>query len=131
MASILKYLRRLFRRRQYQRFAVRSGTFVIVSPATDPDREMRVQIVDVSRGGAAFIYQGSREALEESGFLKMIADTPNSDRTQFQTVSDISAPGDAQTMGPFRRRGVKFMWMGVLGKGELVEFVKEFGICKT
>src|SRR4030042_5293757 len=126
MASILNFCRRLFRRRQYQRFAVRSGTFVIISPTTDPDREMRVQIVDVSRGGAAFIYQGSREDLEESGFLKMFAETPRANRTQFQTVSDIQAPGAALTTAPFRRRGVRFMWMGIMGKGELGEFVKEF-----
>jgi len=131
MAGILNYFRRLFRRRRHQRFAVQSGTFVIVSPATDPEREMRVQIVDVSMGGAAFIYQGSPEDLEETGFLKMFAKTPAADRTQFQTVSDIPLPGDARTEEPFRRRGVKFMWMGILGKGELAEFVREFGICKT
>jgi len=130
MDSILNICRRLFRRRQHQRFAVRSGTFVIVSPATDPDREVKVQIVDVSMGGAAFIYQGSPADLEETGFLKMFAQTPDADRTQFQTVSDIPVLGDAQTAEPFRRRRVKFMWMGVLRKAELGEFVKEFGICK-
>src|SRR4030042_812147 len=129
MASFLNFCRRLFKTRQHQRFAVQSGTFVIVSPATDPEQERKIQIVDVSLGGAAFIYQGPRADLEDTGFLKMIAETPNSDRMQFQTVSDIPAPGCAETEEPFRRRGVKFMWMGVLGKKELGKFVKEFTIC--
>ena len=129
MDSILNYCRRLFKARQHQRFAVQSGTFVIVSPATDPEQERKIQIVDVSHGGAAFIYQGPPTELEDTGFLKMFAETPNSDRTQFHTVSDIPAPGCEQTEEPFRRRGVKFMWMGLLGKEELGEFIKEFTIC--
>jgi len=129
MANFLNLCRRIFRTRQHQRFAVQSGTFVIVSPVTDPEQERKIQIVDVSHGGAAFIYQGPPTDLEDTGFLKMLADTPNSDRTQFQTVSDIPAPDGAQAEVPFRRRGVKFMWMGVLGKEELNEFIKDFTIC--
>lgn len=87
MAGILNYFRRLFRRWRHRRFAVQSGTFVIVSPATDPDPEIKVRIVDVSLGGAVFIYQGPPADLEETGFLKMFAKTPNADRMQFQTVS--------------------------------------------
>ncbi len=129
MVNILNFFRKFFKRRQHQRFAVQSGTFVIVSPATDKDQERRVLIADISLGGTAFIYQGSQTELSESGFLKMFATTPNSDRVQFETVSDIPIPGNTKTSESFRRRGVKFQWMGVLGKSELRDFIKEFSVC--
>ena len=128
MANIFNFFRKLFKRRQYQRFAVQSGTFVIVSPATDQDQEQRVLIADISLGGTAFIYQGSKAELAESGFLQMFANTPMSDRVQFVTVSDTPVPGNTQKSERFRRRGVKFQWMGVLGNVELRGFIKEFGI---
>ncbi len=127
MANILNFCRRLFKRRQHQRYAVQSGTFVIVSPNTE--QEQKVLIADISLGGTAFIYQGSQTELSESGFLKMFATTPNSDRVQFETVSDIPIPGNTKTSESFRRRGVKFQWMGVLGKSELRDFIKEFSVC--
>jgi len=130
MANILNICRRLFKHRQYQRFAVRSGTFVIVSSATDGGVERKVQLVDISLGGAAFIYQGPPKELEAAGFLKMFAETPNAGRVKFETVSDIPAPGSTQTSAPFRRRGVKFAWMGILGKSELKEFLEEYSLCQ-
>ncbi len=65
MAGIINYFRMLFKPRRQRRFSVRSGTFVIVSPGTD--QEQRVQLIDISRGGAAFIYQGSPEELRGIG----------------------------------------------------------------
>jgi hypothetical protein len=127
MASILNFCRRLFKHRKHQRFAVQNGTFVIVSPSTDQER--KVLIADISPGGTAFIYQGSPTELAESGFLKMFDTTPTSDRVEFVTVSDIPIPGSTQTSESFRRRGVKFQWMGVLGKAELRDFIKEFSVC--
>ncbi len=129
MVNILNFFRKFFKRRQHQRFAVQSGTFVIVSPATDKDQERRVLIADISLGGTAFIYQGSKKELAESGFLQMFANTPMSDRLQYVTVSDTPVPGNTQTSERFRRRGVKFQWMGIMGNAELRDFIKEFGVC--
>ena len=42
--------------------------------------ERKVQLVDISLGGAAFIYRGSPTELEAAGFLKMFAQTPNAGR---------------------------------------------------
>jgi c-di-GMP-binding flagellar brake protein YcgR len=116
----------LFKPRLHKRFAVKSGTVVLVLPGTD--REQRVQLIDISLGGAAFIYQGSPEDLEESGVLKVLAEAPGLAKVHFDTVSDKPASESQQMSEPFRRRGVEFKWMGVLEKSQLKSFIKEVGI---
>jgi len=112
----------LFKRRKNERFNVQSGTFVIIAPNTDGER--KVQIVDISMGGAAFIYNGRPEELEKSGIIKMLKDKASLEKLEFDTVSDIPAPGIEQPSEEFRRRGVKFKWLGVLDKVELSNFIK-------
>jgi hypothetical protein len=126
MASIINYFRMLFKHRTHRRFTAKSGTFVIVSPGTD--QEQQVQVIDISLGGAAFIYQGSPEELEASGILKVLAEAPGLAKVNFDTVSDRQTSESLQTSEPFRRRSVKFKWMGVLEKAELKSFIKEVGI---
>ena len=126
MANILSYVRRLFAPRNHQRFMVQNGTFVIVSPGTD--KEQKVQVIDISQGGAAFIYQGSKEDLETSGVLKMLVENPSLEKVNFETVSDEPAPGCTDTSLPYRRRGVKFKWMGVMETADLMKFVKSNSI---
>jgi hypothetical protein len=128
MANIINYCRMLFKPRIHQRFTVKSGTFVIVSPGTD--REQRVQIIDISLGGAAFIYKGSPEELEESGVLKVLAEAPGLAKVNFDTVSDRPTSESLRTSEPFRRRSVKFKWMGVLEQAQLKSFIKEVGIAQ-
>ena len=117
-------LRRLFRQRRHKRYLVQSGTFVIVSPGTD--REQKVQLLDISQGGTAFIYQGSPEELEESGILKMLVERKYLANVPYNTASDVPAPGceGVQSSVPYRRRGVKFNWMGVLQEVELRNYIK-------
>jgi hypothetical protein len=105
---------------------VQNGTFVIVSPGTD--KEQKVQVIDISQGGAAFIYQGSEEDLETSGILKMLAENPSLEKVHFEMVSDEPAPGSTDTSLPYRRRGVKFNWMGVMETADLKKFVKSISI---
>jgi hypothetical protein len=126
MAGIINYFRMLFKPRIHQRFSVKSGTFVLVSPGTD--HEQRVQVIDISLGGAAFIYQGSPEELEESGVLKVLAESPGLAKVNFDTVSDKPTAESLQASEPYRRRSVKFKWMGILEKAELKSFIKEVGI---
>ena len=126
MANIINYWRMLFKRRMYQRFTVESGTFVIVSPGTD--REHKVHVIDISLGGAAFIYKGSPEELDASGVLKMLTEAPGLAEVNFDTVSDTPTSESLRTSEPFRRRGVKFKWMGVMEQVQLKSFIKEIGI---
>jgi hypothetical protein len=126
MAIILSYVRRLFSPRSHRRFMVQNGTFVIVSPGTD--QEQKVQVIDISQGGAAFIYRGSKEDLETSGVLKVLVENPSLEKVHFETVSDEPAPGSRGTSSPYRRRGVKFKWMGVMETADLMNFVKSISI---
>jgi hypothetical protein len=126
MANIFSYFRRLFAHRGHKRFMVQSGTFVIVSPGTD--KEQKVQVIDISQGGAAFIYQGSKEDLEVSGVLKMLAENPSLEKVHFETVSDEPAAGSTGESSLYRRRGVRFKWMGVMETADLKNFVKNISI---
>jgi hypothetical protein len=126
MGYILNTLRRLFKRRHHKRFIVQSGTFVIVAPGTD--KEQKVQLLDISQGGMAFIYQGSPEELEASGILKILVDRKYLEKVAYDTASDIPCPECAQSSVPHRRRGVKFNWMGVLQEVELRNYIKKVGI---
>ena len=126
MGNILSTLRRLLKKRHHKRFVVQSGTFVIVSPGTD--QEQKVQLVDISQGGMAFIYQGSPEELEESGILKVLVDRAYLSKVEYDTASDLPCPGCAESSVPYRRRGVKFRWMGVMQEVELKHYIKKVRI---
>lgn len=123
MTDILNYCRMLFKHREHERYNVRSGTFVIVAPGTDGER--KVQIVDISMGGAAFIYNGRPEELEESGIIKMLTEKASLEKLEFDTVSDVPLPGSKQTSEEYRRRGVKFKWLGLIDKAELSKFIED------
>jgi hypothetical protein len=132
MGNVLNLLRRIFKSRKQQRFLVRNGTFVaIVTPGKHGQEEQKkVHLIDISMGGAAFIYEGSPEEFEDSGFVKISASTPHEEKVYFETVSDIPAPGCTEVEESFRRRGVKFIWMGALGESYLKDFIKEKGLCR-
>ena len=108
--------------RRQQRFMIPKGTFVIVSPGTD--KEWKVQAIDISQGGMAFIYQGSKEDLDTSGVLKILAKDACFENMNFETVYDEATTGSKYTSLPSRRRGVKFKWMGVVEKEDLMDFVR-------
>jgi c-di-GMP-binding flagellar brake protein YcgR len=109
-------------RRKHERVPAPKGTFVIVSPGTDNER--KVQLIDISQGGAAFIYQGSKEELAASGLLKLLTKEADVETLNFETVSDMPAPRAADAPLPTRRRSVKFTWMGILKEENLKDFVK-------
>jgi len=118
----LNHVRTASENRQQQRFMIPKGTFVIVSPGTD--KEWKVQAIDISQGGMAFIYQGSKEDLDTSGVLKILAKNANLENVNFETVYDEPAPGSTYKSLPSRRRGVKFKWMGVVEEEDLMDFAK-------
>lgn len=111
--------------RKHERAPAPAGTFVIISPGTDNER--KVQLIDISQGGAAFIYQGSREDLDASGILKLLVKDADIDPLKFETVSDVPTPCSKDESLPARRRGVKFKWMGILKEKDLKDFVKNIG----
>jgi hypothetical protein len=121
MDGIIRYFRMLFKRREHKRYSVKSGTFVLVAPGTDGER--KVQMVDISLGGTAFIYNGRPEELKESGVINMLTDEVSLEKLEFDTVSDIPLSDSGLQSEGYRRRGVKFKWLGVLDKVELGKFI--------
>ncbi len=116
MVNILNTFKKLSKRRKHMRYNVKNDTLVILVPG-----EQKVQMVDISMGGAAFIYNGRPEDLKESEAFKLLS----LQRLNFDTVSDITAPGYAQSPDTVRRRGVKFKWIGVMEKAELSRFIED------
>jgi hypothetical protein len=126
MINIMNSIRRLFKQRHHKRFVVQNGTFVIVSPGTD--QEQKVQLLDISQGGMAFIYQGSPDELEESGILKVLVERDYLSKVEYDTASDMPCPECPTASTTYRRRGVKFRWMGVLQEVELKHYIKRVSL---
>jgi hypothetical protein len=117
-----------FRARKHKRYQIHNGSFVIIVPNKDGGKsKWKVQVIDISVGGAAFIYPGSPSDLAESGIVKLSNQTLNNESVKFETISDIKAPGWTDEI-PYRRRGVKFEWGGVLSKNQVDDFIKEYGL---
>ena len=122
--GLLKILRRLFRPRRHPRFYADKGVFVVVEPYASEGR--KVQILDISEGGCAFIYKGSKAELEESGLLNLQSeDIPYLERVDFVTKSDnlLSDSNNKETQ--LRRRSVEFKWLGVIDRKKLKEFINQ------
>lgn len=121
---MLQAFKKLFfkHRRRYPRHLV-NGSFVLVVPSKDGNEtKWKVDVIDISLGGAAFIYEGSPEDLAKSGLIKLSKDMPEA--VEFKTVTDVSCAEGSN----FRRRGVKFEWKGFLGRKQLNDFIKEYGL---
>lgn len=121
---MLQFFKKLFfKGRRYPRHLVNNGTFVMVFPAKDGTSvKWEVKVVDISLGGAAFIYEGSPEDLARTGLIRFAKDLP--DAVDFNTISDVECSEGSN----FRRRGVKFEWKGFVGKKQLVKFIDEYGL---
>jgi c-di-GMP-binding flagellar brake protein YcgR len=122
--GLLKILRRLFRPRLHPRFYADKRVFIVVEPYTAEGR--RVQILDISEGGCAFIYNGSKEELEEAGLLSFQSeDIPYLERIDFVSKSDNLLSDSIDKEEQLRRRSVEFKWLGVFDRKKLKEFIKQ------
>ena len=121
---MLQFLKKLFfKKRRYPRYLVNNGSFVVVLPVKDGDTiKWKVKVLDISLGGAAFVYEGSPDDLAKSGLVSISADLPEA--ADYKTIWDFESSAGST----YRRRGVKFEWKGFLGKKQLVEFIKEYGL---
>jgi hypothetical protein len=121
---MLQFFKKLFfKDRKDQRYLVHKGSFVIVFPTKNGTKiKWEVKVIDISLGGAAFIYEGSPDDLAKSGLIRLSKGMP--EVVEFKTVSDI----ECSEGSTYRRRGVEFEWKGVLGQKQLIEFIKEHGI---
>ena len=128
--KLLKILKRLFRPRLHPRFYADKGVLVVIEPYTAEGR--KVQMLDINEGGYAFIYNGSKEELKESGLLNLqFEDIPYLERVSFVTKSDNLLSDSNDKEEQLRRRGVEFKWLGVFDRKKLKEFIKQNAIART
>jgi c-di-GMP-binding flagellar brake protein YcgR len=114
----------------HPRFYADKGVFVVVEPFTIEGK--KVQILDISEGGCAFIYNGSKEELEESGILSLQSeDIPYLERVDFVTKSDNLLTVTKDKKEQLRRRSVAFKWLGVFDRKKLRAFIKRNVIGRT
>jgi c-di-GMP-binding flagellar brake protein YcgR len=103
---------------------------VVIEPYTAEER--KVQMLNISEGGCAFIYNGSKEELEESGLLNLqFEDIPYLERVNFITKSDNLLSDSNDKEEQLRRRSVEFKWLGVFDRKKLKEFIKQNAIART
>ncbi|MEW6265166.1 MAG: PilZ domain-containing protein [Thermodesulfobacteriota bacterium] len=123
MAGLMNILRRLFRPRKHKRYAALSGAFVVIGREVDGSK--KIQILDISEGGLAFIYTGSPLDLEDEGMLSLLdGDTLCVDKVAFESVSD-TALSASYPDEEIRRIGLKFKWLGVLDQGKLKDYIRQ------
>ena len=128
--KLLKIIKRLFRPRLHPRFYADKGVLVVIEPYTAEGR--KVQMLDISEGGCAFIYDGSRKDLEESGLLSLqFKDIPYLERIGFVTKSDSLLSDSNDKKKQLRIRSVEFQWIGVLDRKKLKKFIKQNAIART
>lgn len=116
-------LRKIFTRRKHSRFHAKEKTFIVFQPFT-PD-EQKLQIIDISEGGCAFIYTGEEQDLDAIGQVNLMCDNVH----QVDSVT-FSKVRDEHLSGPFRKRSVEFRWLGTVDKAKLKKFVEQAALCK-
>ncbi len=124
MSNIISLFKRIFfkKKRKHTRFHVPNKSVVIITPTTEDGIHYQVNVIDVGMGGMAFVYEGSPEELQKSGYLKLFNNSVKESKIRFQTVADKKTE-DSQ----YRKRSIKFEWFGKLGERDLMKFIKEKG----
>ncbi len=101
MGSLLDGIRKVCIGRRQNRFSVTDTAMVIVTPGENQER--KAPILDIGKGGLAFVYNWPQGNPLESGTLQLLANNVVfMDKVNFETASDIPLH---ETGGQYRRRG--------------------------
>jgi c-di-GMP-binding flagellar brake protein YcgR len=118
MNRLTGYLRRIIPsfRRRHKRHPAPEGMYVVLGiPLGDG---LKFQIIDVSLGGVAFIYNGSREDLDDFERLSI------TDGDKCFVGDVVFKPVTEQHLGDDKIRvGSEFKFMGVLEKARIRDFI--------
>ncbi|HBJ73982.1 MAG TPA: hypothetical protein DDY86_00205 [Syntrophaceae bacterium] len=117
----MNLIQKFLNKRKQKRYYTHGHAYLVIQPYTEG--ETKVQVIDVSQGGCAFIYQGDRADIDESGFANlMTGDCLHLERAQYVVKSNRKA-------GEARRCGVEFKWLGSMDKKRLGEFCESAALC--
>jgi c-di-GMP-binding flagellar brake protein YcgR len=110
-------LRKILSRRKHDRFNVKEKTYIVFQPFTMDEK--KVQVIDISEGGCAFIYVGDEKDVELAGMANLVCgDSSFVERINFSKVRDNPIQKGA------RKAGVEFKWLGNLDKAKLKTFIQ-------
>jgi|SRR5664280_2202683 c-di-GMP-binding flagellar brake protein YcgR len=115
--------------RLYPRFSVDKVVLVLIEPHAAAPRQL--QMVNISEGGCAFTYNGSRKDLKASGFLSIqFKDILCLERVGFVTKSDSLLSDSNDKKEQLRIRNVEFQWIDILDQKKLKDFIKQNAIVR-
>lgn len=115
--------------RLYLRFSVDKVVLVLIEPHAAAPRQL--QMVNISEGGCAFTYNGSRKDLKASGFLSIqFKDILCLERVGFVTKSDSLLSDSNDKKEQLRIRNVEFQWIDILDQKKLKDFIKQNAIVR-
>ena len=115
--------------RLYPRLSVDKVELVLIEPHAAAPRQL--QMVNISEGGCAFTYNGSRKDLKASGFLSIqFKDILCLERVGFVTKSDSLLSDSNDKKEQLRIRNVEFQWIDILDQKKLKEFIKQNAIVR-
>lgn len=115
--------RKIVSRRKHPRFFVAENTFIVYQ-AAKPNQQ-KLQIIDISEGGCAFIYTGNQKDIREFGRIDLMSDN----KKQIDSIT-CTTVRDECVSGSLRKRGVEFKWLGSLNQKKLKKFIQSSSICK-
>lgn len=126
-------LRRFLTQRKYPRFFTLERTSIEISPYNPKGQKVRkFQILDISERGCAFIYNGMKKDLKESGVLSLLSgETPYLEKVDFITASDIPYTKTGNDSGRLRRRSIEFKWFGTFQQTKVREFIVQNAIARA
>lgn len=125
MNRLTSYLRRIIPafRRKHKRYPAMEGMYVVLG-VPGPEG-LGFQVIDVSLGGVAFLYQGAREDLERFEKLSITdGDRCFVDNVMFRLVGHRFINTDQW------RVASEFRYMGVLEKSRLKDFINSSCYCE-
>ena len=106
-------------RRRHKRFPAIDGAFVVLGTRMEDGHKF--QIIDVSMGGLAFIYEGSKNDLDEIKTLSIMGgEQLFLDNVFFDPAGTIPM----EHAPDINRQGIEFKYLGVLDKAQLKDFIK-------
>ena len=109
-------------RRKQKRYITHGHAYLVIQPYTE--HEQKLQVIDISQGGCAFIYTGELSDLAESGFANLLTgDCTHLEKVQYSTRSDTKFKPTSC------RRGVEFRWLGEVEKKQLNAFIESAALC--
>jgi len=118
----MNLLKKILNKRKQKRYITHGHAYLVVQPYTTDEK--KIHIIDISKGGCAFIYQGGRYDFEDNALANLVTgDCLHVEKIKFATKSDVLIAPNTH------RRGVEFTWLGEMDKKRIADFIVSSALC--